>query len=284
MFELIGCPMHLGVSALGLKKSIDCLNECYSDLKIKKIDEIIVPEQNLPNLKNLNSVVETCKKIAAVSLSIIGRGNIPLFIGGDHAAAIGTVSGAAIAQNNLGLLWVDSHSDINTHETTASGNIHGMPVSALMGYGCQSLTSIGSVEQKIAPQNIVMLGVRDIDPPEQEIIDKFNIKCITYDEVLKRGLSECLKEAHTYLSGIKKLHLSFDLDSMNPEVIKGVSVPVADGFTKSDVHNIIDFTLKNFDMSSIDIVEFNPEFDSDGVTAEFTNELIHRIIDSDVLK
>lgn len=284
MFELIGCPMHLGVSALGLKKSIDCLNECYSDLKIKKLDEIIVEEQSLPNLINLNSVVATCKNIAAVSHSIIQRGNVPLFIGGDHAAAIGTVSGAAQAYDNLGLLWVDSHSDINTHETTITGNIHGMPVSALIGYGCDLLTSIGSSEQKISPKNIVMLGVRDIDPPEREIIDKFNIKCITYNEVLERGISTCLMEAHSYLNGIKKLHLSFDLDSMNPAIIKGVSVPVADGFTKLDVRTIIDFVLENFDISSIDIVEFNPEFDTDGGTAEFTNELIHRIIDGDMPK
>ncbi|WMJ22219.1 arginase [Paludicola sp. MB14-C6] len=279
MYELIGCPMHLGVSNKGLQQSINSLNVRYPDLNIKKIDEIIVPEENLKNLKNLNSVVATCTSIAKETNAIAKRGNIPLFVGGDHASAIGTISGVANNVKGLGLIWVDAHSDINTDVSTISGNIHGMPVSVVMGYGEEKLVNICEIDTKILPQNIVLFGVRDMDPLEKDIVERLNIKVYTYHEVIERGLEVCLKEAKDYLSNITKLHISFDLDVMNPELIKGVSVPVKDGFNEQEVDHIFDFLLEEFPISSIDIVEYNPICDTDLHTAEFTYSLIQKILD-----
>ncbi len=278
MYELIGCSMHLGVSDKGLQRSIDALSGRYPDLNIEKIDEIILPEENLENLKNLNSVVATCTSIARKTDSIVKRGNIPVFIGGDHASAIGTISGVANNIKDLGVIWVDSHSDINTDKSTISGNIHGMPVSAIMGYGQEKLVRILDARKRILPQNVVLFGVRDMDPLEKEIVKSLNIKIYTYDEIVKRGLNICLKEAKEYLSNITKLHISFDLDSMNPDLIKGVTVPVEGGFDENDVYQIFDYLLAEFSVSSMDIVEYNPVYDTDLYTAEFVHSLIQRIL------
>lgn len=278
MYEIIGCPMHWGVSEDGLKRSIDVLNERYADLNIKKIDEIEMPEENLSNLKNLNSVVATCTKLAEVTDEIISTGKTPICIGGDHSLAMGTVSGSAKSNKKMGLLWVDSHSDINTDVSTISGNIHGMPVSALMGFGNEKLVSIYGADPKVLPQHVVLFGVRDMDPLEVEIVEKLDIRCYTYHEIVTRGLKVCLDEVKEYLNDINKLHISFDLDSMDPDIIKGVTVPVKSGFVEEDVNQTIDYCLDNFEIASIDIVEFNPKFDEDLYTAEYTNSLIKRII------
>lgn len=278
MFEIIGCSMHQGVSNDGLKMCVDTLNETYCELNIKKIEEEICEEENLPNLKNLNGIVKTCEKIAAETDRIIKSGKTPLFIGGDHSASMGTVAGAHANAAHLGLLWIDSHSDINTDVSTLSGNIHGMPVSAIMGFGNEKLSAIYSEQPKVLPQHIVLFGVRDMDPLEKEIIERLSIKVFTYDEVMEIGVKKALSQAKKYLSEIDKLHVSFDLDSMNPELIKGVTVPVASGFVSEDVFIMFDYLLKHFKLSSVDIVEFNPLYDIDGYTAEFTNMLIQKIM------
>ncbi len=278
MFEIFGCSMHQGVSNDGLKKCIDTLNETFCELNIKKIDEEICQEDNLPNLRNLNGVVKTCQKIAAETDRIIKSGKTPLFVGGDHSSAMGTVAGAHANSSHLGLLWIDSHSDINTDVSTISGNIHGMPVSAIMGFGNERLSSIYSEQPKVLPQHVVLFGVRDMDPLEKEIVERLNIKVFTYDQVMEIGVKKALGQAKKYLKGIDKLHVSFDLDSMNPELIKGVTVPVASGFDAEDVFLMFDYIIENFKLSSIDVVEFNPAYDTDGYTAEFTNSLLQKIM------
>lgn len=283
MIKLFGCPMHLGVSDRehsnsGLTESVDFLNEKFSGLNIKKIDEVVLPEEGLKNLKNLNSVAKTCEAIAKEENEIVKSGEFPVFIGGDHSAAIGTISGVAKTKRSLGLLWVDSHSDINTDVSTVTGNIHGMPVSAVMGFGNEKLISVFGEEQKVLPQNVVLFGLRDVDPLEAEIIERLGIKTYYYDEIIKKGLKECLSEIGDFFKGTDSVHLSFDLDSMNPEIIKGVTVPVAEGFNLENVREIFDFSLEKLNLSSIDIVEFNPQYD-DGLTSDFTYELINKIKD-----
>lgn len=280
MYELIGCPSHYGVPGKGdgLTEGIRALNERLSDCPIREIPERTLPEENLPNLKYLNSVAATNCDIAAAVNEIKCRKNTPLFIGGDHATAIGSVSGDASAENRLGLIWIDAHSDINTDASTITGNIHGMPVSALMGFGNEKLCTVFGDEPKVLPKHVVLFGLRDVDPLEADIIERLDIKCYYFSEIMRRGIDICLNEAREYLSGIDRLHISFDLDSMDPAYIKGVSVPVPDGFLEQDVFGIFQNLLTSFDISAIDIVEYNPTKDSDGETGAFTERLIRRIL------
>lgn len=274
MIDLIGCPMHYGVSDDGLKQSIDTLNKLYTDLGIRKINTINVAEQALENLKNLNSVIATCELLAYEVDKIIQAGRTPLCIGGDHSLAIGTISGSAKKNKRLGLLWVDSHSDINTASSTITGNIHGMPVSAVMGYGEEKLVKVYGESPKVLPQNVVLFGLRDVDPLEYDIIDRLGVKCYFYKDIVSRGLDVCLNEAREYLANTDCLHLSFDLDSMNPELIKGVTVPVKGGFVESDVEAILNYCFKSFTIASADLVEYNPKYDTDKYTAQYAYKLI----------
>lgn len=281
MIELIGCPMHFGVSDKGLMQAISELNRQFAAMNIREIAEVLVDEggaQAKANLKNLHSVAATCAQIAQVESDCIAQGNTPLFFGGDHAAAIGTVAGAAAHTDRLGLLWIDAHSDINTDATTVSGNIHGMPVSALMGEGNAKLCSIFGDQPKLAPQDAVLFGLRDVDPPEWEIIRRLGVKCYPFEEIARRGQDECLAEALDYLKPVSRLHISFDLDSMDPKRIPGVTVPVEGGFTERAVLTLFEQLLPMEKLSSIDIVEYNPAYDIENRTARFVNELTEFIL------
>lgn len=281
--HIYGCPMHYGVGDKGLTTSLTYLTERYSDLHFPIISETTKEEQNLPNLKNLNSVVATCEEISSYALHVLQNQDTPLFIAGDHSSVMGSISASSeYVQENLGeeigLIWIDAHPDINTDETTVTGNIHGMPVAALLGLGEKSLTRFLSERPKLKPEHIVMLGLRDIDPPEQIILDKLNIRYYTYNQICAKGLDVCLDETIAYLSHLSSIHMSFDIDSMNPDIMPGVSVPVPDGFTIPEVRQIFQTLLQALPFISYDIVEYNQVHDKDDVTADFLHELVETIL------
>ncbi len=276
MYSVYGCPMHYGVGDEGLIYSIDYLNQLY-DLQIPVIPEITIMDESAPNLKNLASIVSTCKVIAKHQNRIIEYKETPLFIAGDHSAVIGSISGTSVNYKDLGLIWIDAHPDINTDETTVTGNIHGMPVAALLGMGEKSLTRILSDEPKLAAKNIVMIGIRDIDPPEQIFLDQLNIKYFTYNDVCRIGLEQCIEESIAHLSHCDGVHISFDIDSMDPTIMPGVSVPVESGFHISDVYTMLDAFLARLPVAAMDIVEYNMVHDIDNVTSNFLIELVEHI-------
>ncbi len=282
MYSIYGCPMHYGVGDEGLIYSLDYLNQCY-DIQIPVTPEITVSEPYAPNLKHLNSVIATCKAIAKHQNRIIEYKGTPLFIAGDHSAVIGSISGTSVHYKDLGLIWIDAHPDINTDETTVTGNIHGMPVAALLGMGEKSLTRILTDEPKLKAENIVMIGLRDIDPPEQVFLDQLNIKYYTYDEVCRMGLAQCIEESIAYLSHCDGVHISFDIDSMDPTIMPGVSVPVESGFNVSDVYKMLDAFLAQLPVAAMDIVEYNMAHDIDNITSNFLMDLIEHIKTEQVL-
>lgn len=280
---IYGCPMHYGVGDKGLTTSLNYLSEHYPAFDFPIISEITKEEQHLPNLKNLNSVVATCDAIASYAFRILQKEETPLFIAGDHSSVMGSISASSEYMwdnhgEDIGLLWIDAHPDINTDETTVTGNIHGMPVSALLGLGEKSLTNFLSERPKLKPENIVMLGLRDIDPPEQKILDAYHIRYYTYTQICERGLDVCLQETMDYLSHLSAIHMSFDLDSMNPDIMPGVSVPVPDGFTIPEVRQIFQTLLPAMPFMSYDIVEYNHAHDKNDMTADFLHELVKTIL------
>lgn len=278
MYHIFGCPMHFGVGDKGLTYSLDYLNNYCKNLNITMLPEITMPEEGLKNLKNLNSVLATCSQIADNGYEALKRGDTPLFIAGDHSSVIGTVSASGTFYNNLGLIWIDAHPDINTDTTTVSGNIHGMPVAAMLGMGEKRLTQILGDKPKVKASNIVMLGLRDIDPPEAEFLKELNIKHYTYGQMMERGIQNCLDESIAYLSDLEHIHISFDVDVMDPALLPGVSVPVPEGFHEAEAFKIMDELMNRLPISSYDIVEFNAEHDVDDKTAEFVRKLAHRIL------
>lgn len=280
MFHIFGCPMHFGVGDKGLTYSLDYLNDYCQNLDITMMPEITMPEENLPNLKNLNSVIATCTQIAEKGYAALERGNVPLFIAGDHSSVMGTVSASGTFYDDLGLIWIDAHPDINTDKTTVTGNIHGMPVAALLGKGYDGLTKIFSDKIKVKPEHVVMLGLRDIDPPEAEILKELKIKYYTYEDMKCIGIEACVRESIEYLSHLSHVHISFDIDVMDPELLPGVSVPVPGGFYEAEAFDIMDMLIRGLPISSYDIVEFNAEHDKNDRTVKFAQKLVNFIMNT----
>lgn len=285
MFSIFGCPMHFGVGAPGLKYSLDYLRNRYENLRIVKLPEIIMEEDPNCVLKNRNTVAATCQSIAQYMYSVFETGKIPLFLGGDHSVVMGSASASSTYirdhfHENIGLIYIDAHADINTDATTVTGNIHGVPVASLLGLGDPKLTGFLHPGAKLRPENIVYLGLRDIDPPELQIMKDLGILYYTYDDICQKGLDVCLAETAKYLAHLNYCHLSFDIDSMDPELMPGVSVPVKSGFTKSEVYTMIGYLMKELPIIAYDIVEFNQENDRENQTADFVSDFVDFITSS----
>jgi arginase len=277
MLKIFGCPMHWGVGDKGLMGSLDFFMSLYPDIPVELIDEKALKEEGLLNLKNLNSVVKTCDDIAGRLSHCRRAGDFPLFLGGDHSCAMGTIGAAAEKDGGLGLVWIDAHPDINTHETTVTGNIHGMPVAAMLGLGDERLVRIGGAFTKLRPENVVMIGLRDIDPPEKETLKRLNIKYYTYWQAEEAGLARCAEEAAEHLRRCKSVHVSFDIDVTDPKLFPGVSVPVPEGFTGEESVSLIRDIMGRLPVKSFDIVEYNTAHDEGCRTAELMKKLIYTV-------
>ncbi|MGL4944716.1 MAG: arginase, partial [Fusobacteriaceae bacterium] len=189
---------------------------------------------------------------------------------------LGSISGVAL-EKEVGVIWIDAHGDMNTDEITMSGNIHGMPLALLQGYGDRDLVNCFYEGAKIESKNVVVLGARDLDHKEREFMDELGVKHISYDEVIHKGLDNVLEEIKEYLQ-VEDIHISFDVDSIDPEYAPGVSTPVRNGFTPEEMFTTFKFIFKNYFVTSVDIVEYNPVNDKNGKTMEFVNELTNYVI------
>jgi len=279
--EFIMSNLSYGANKIGIEFGNEVLKtdaELFSNqIKIVKT-ELQEENFNRKNLKYLNTIVDTCKKLSLLTEESIKNKKFPLVIGGDHSIALGSISGVAKQIKNLGVIWIDAHGDMNTHETTETGHIHGMPLSALMGLGAEELAGFLSKAKQINPENVVLFGVRDLDKKEEELIKANNIKVFSYSDIEKKGFNESLEEASKYLSSkVKKVHVSFDLDSINPELISGVSTPVVKGFSLEEGTVLINYLLENHNVTSMDIVEYNPLYDNNGRTLIYLKKLIEMI-------
>lgn len=271
MIDLIMCPLSYGADKAGLEHGPTQLMGRYPEhaSRIRFISIARKPENfSSSNLKFVNTIASTCSIVAeAISFSI-SEGHIPILLGGDHALAMGSIKGALDHYNDIAVLWVDAHADMNTHETTHSGNIHGMPLAALMGYGHSKLVDLHN-KSRIKPSNVVLFGTRDVEEGEGELIRKAGVREFSYDEILEEGFDSSVDEAIEYLKGKSKyLHLSIDLDSLDPEDIMGVSTPVAGGFKVGQLMSLIRKATSSFEITSIDIVEYNPLHDRGEITLD----------------
>ncbi|NLJ70904.1 MAG: arginase [Clostridiaceae bacterium] len=229
-------------------------------------------------MKNYSAIFDICTRSKAYACEIFAQGNTPVMIAGDHSIGMASVAATAANYNNLGLVWVDAHSDINTDTTSITGNIHGMPIASLLGLGSQELTQLSGEKACLKPENILYLGLRDLDPAETEFINNLPIKAYYYDEIAVRGLNEVLAEIKTTWH-TENIHLSFDFDSMDPQVMPGVSVPVPGGFTENDAFTILDFFKNNFKCRSYDFVEYNRTKDVADQSLNTCLKLIKSILD-----
>jgi arginase len=226
----------------------------------------------------LKEITATCTKQAELVIKTLEAGKIPLVLGGDHSVAAGTVAGVAEfyrRQNQkIGLIWIDAHTDINTPESSPSGNVHGMPLAAIMGLGPAELANILNFSPKIAPENCVLVGVRDIDAVEKENVRKAGIDVFTMRDIDERGMRTIMEEALRIAGrGTAGYHVSLDMDWVDPEDAPGVGTPVRGGATYREAHLAMEIIADHGRMVSFEIVEVNPVIDEHNQTADLAVEL-----------
>jgi len=244
--------------------------------------EVVAPEVQTiidPKLKYLPEITKTLSQLANDVGEALEREHFPLVLGGDHSIAMGTIGGVAALlrkqKKKLGVLWIDAHGDMNTHETTLSGNIHGMPFAAVLGKGAPELVAIGGDFQKVRPRDAVLVGARNLDPKEQHLIRESGITVYTMEDIDRRGIYEVIVEAieiatlHT-----DYLHISFDMDALDPQDAPGVGTPVRGGLTYREAHTAMEIIAGTRRLCSLEVVEVNPILDIRNTTSEVAAELV----------
>jgi len=289
--RLIGFPMDLGAGRRGVDMGPSALRiagvgDKLSALGYNVIDagdiDIKNPEvaevQN-PKLRYLHEIASACSDLAREVEASLDRDEFPIVLGGDHSMAIGTIAGIAnhCKKHNkrFGVIWIDAHADINTPETSPSGNIHGMPVAVSLGFGAPELTKVGGDFTTLAPNQISMIGLRSIDEGERKLLKKLKIEVHTMTDLDKYGVNRIIaKVLSSMRAKVDHLHVSFDLDSVDPAVAPGVGTPVPGGLSYREAHLIMEAIADTGYMSSLEIAEVNPILDSKNASAEFAADLI----------
>ena len=296
--SVIGMPIFYGCDRAGVEKGPKALRENnlinileknhvvydFGDVDVEVVTSDCKYSAN-SKMKYLNQVVNANNRLASKVFSAINDGLIPFTIGGDHSLALGSIAGTSrYYGNDLGVIWIDAHGDINTDETSPSGNIHGMPLAASMGIGYKDLTSIFFDEQKVKPENVFIIACRDLDKGELELIDKLNMNVWNMDYIKENSIDIVIDELLNKIreKNIKNIHLSYDIDCLDPKYVPGTGTPVDDGLTFEESHRLLRSVLNTSLIKAIDFVEYNPDIDIDNKTSETCIELLN--IFSDELK
>ena len=234
-------------------------------------------------LKNLNSVLSGNEQLAQKVDSVIESERFPLVLGGDHSIAIGTLTGTAKHYKQLGVIWYDAHGDLNTLETSPSGNIHGMPLAVSLGVGHDTLVNLGGYAPKIKPENVVIIGARSLDEGEREYIKETGMKVYTMHEIDRLGMTRVMEETIDYLSGCDGVHLSLDLDGLDPSDAPGVGTPVVGGISYRESHLAMEMLYDADITTSAEFVEVNPILDHKNKTGKTAVELVESLLGKKLL-
>ena len=288
--RIIGVPLDLGQSRRGVDMGPSAMRVAGLETKLEALGYEVKDVGNVPvalaetksegdpHAKYLKEITDTCTKEAELVLKTLESEATPVVLGGDHSIAAGTVSGVAEfyrrKHHRIGLLWIDAHTDINTPESSPSGNVHGMPLGAVMGLFESPLTSLYGFSPKVQPQNCVLVGVRDVDNVERENIKKSGVHVFTMRDIDERGMRTVMEEALRLAGrGTVGYHVSLDLDWIDPEDAPGVGTPVWGGATYREAHLAMEIIADHGRMLSFEMVEVNPVLDERNQTAELAVEL-----------
>jgi arginase len=230
----------------------------------------------------LPSIRKVCQAAYDAASQAVLDGDIPLFLGGDHSLAIGTIGGVT-HREPVGVIWVDAHGDANSPETSPSGNVHGMPVAALLGEGFPELVNVGRPGPKLEGRDIVMIGIRDLDTGERDRLKKSGIRVYTMRELDERGMSAVIREALQCLEHRNRLHLSLDMDSLDPNAAPGVGTPSQGGLSYREAQLLMEIVADSGKLVAADIVEINPILDHENRTAKIAVELAASLFGKSIL-
>lgn len=290
--RIIGVPMDLGASRRGVDMGPYAVR--YTDLRerIEKLGHTVEDAGNVPvpfredaakgaqrGARYLGAITDVCIDVAARTRGALEAGQIPVVLGGDHALAAGSIAGAAAhlaaKGERLGVIWVDAHGDLNTPASSRSGNVHGMPLAALLGHGDKAMVGIAGAEPALRPTDLALVGLRDLDAPERTHIKKWGLSAFTMRALDERGVRLVMEEAIAIATrGTGGIWVSFDMDVIDPDEAPGVGTAVPGGMTYREAHLAMEMLADTGKLVGVDLVEVNPVLDQRNRTAEIACELI----------
>jgi arginase len=289
IIDVIGVPNDFGANVRGASMGPAALRAAglheklrSTGRKTRECGDIAVPYQHQITQEQaanhyLALLLSIGKELKQSCLASFVADHIPLVLGGDHSLAIGSLAATCefYKDHQIGLLWIDAHADINTPASTLTGNIHGMPMSILLGNGYTELTQLSNNQKTIRPENIVYVGLRDLDAGEKAILKNSGITYFTMRDMDERGIRHIMQEICDYhFKDIEGLHVSFDLDAMNPQEVPGVSTPCPGGLSLREAHLIMELVYETQAIVAVDFVELNPLHDVRGQSAIISSDLI----------
>lgn len=291
--NVIGVPLNLGCDRKGVEKAPNYLRERglmslirshghkAFDLGNLYVPPVTEEEKYLKGsrLKYLDVIVEVNNNLAELVYDTLRGGAFPLVIGGDHSLGLGSASGVGKCYDDFGIIWLDAHGDINTGETSPSGNIHGMPLSALMGLGSEELVNVYSPGNKVLPQNVFLVGTRSLDEGEWALIEEQHLSVYTMDTIRDKGIAFVAEDIKNKLRErkIRNVHFSIDVDSIDPSYAPGTGTRVPEGLMPGEFEEFVSHILSTNLIKSLDLVELNPELDSDDKTTNLCLSVIDYI-------
>ncbi len=290
--RIIGVPMDLGQRRRGVDMGPSALRYAGLQERLSKLGWEVMDSGNVSvpvmeqvvsddaRMHNATAISRVCQAVHDQVKAALIAGETVITLGGDHSLALGSVSAALEQPGRVGILWIDAHGDFNTPETTPSGNVHGMVVSSLMGMGPDVLT-IGTT--RLRPEQIVQIGIRDLDSEEKTALARSGIKVMTMRDLDENGMAAVVRAALNALGNVDAIHVSFDMDSLEPQIAPGVGTPVPGGLTYREAHLLLEMLADDGRVRSLDIVEVNPILDERNATARVAVELAASLFGSRIL-
>ncbi len=297
---IIGAPLDLGAGRRGvdmgpsamrvanINKRVASLGYEVEDLGNVPVDQPESLPEGPRHAKYLPQIAATCLRLANMVERVADEGKAPLVMGGDHSIAIGTVAGMAHyfrkKKKRMGLLWIDAHADMNTPQTSPSGNVHGMPLACCIGLGPEELAKLLGFAPKVQPRNVALVGLRDVDILERPHVRESGVRAFTMRDIDERGLRSVMVEAIGIATdGTAGVHLSLDMDYVDPQYAPGVGTPVRGGATYREAHLAMEMICDSGHMVSMEVVEVNPVIDETNRTADLAVELVMSALGKKIL-
>lgn len=278
--KIIGVPIDLGSKPLGVRMGPEAIRYAglhdalkFNDIQFDDYGNLEIHERFKCSANR--EIADVSNKLATLTASAIADDFIPVIIGGDHSASIGSIAGASKQAKELGLLWIDCHPDANTPETSPSGNIHGMVVAITLGYGIPELVNCHGFSPKVKPENICIIGAKDIDKGEKKFLSDIGVKMFTLHDIEEYGIVKVYKDAYEIVSnGCDKLHVSLDIDVLDPVIAPGTGIMSRGGLSFREISYVMRRLGQFNAIGSIDIIEINPLMDIKNQTSELAVELL----------
>ena len=294
--SLIGAPLDLGAGRRGVDMGPSAIR--YAELAEHLRDALGIETDDHGNVdapvaeavrdgderaRFLPEILDLCDRVAALVADATRAGALPLVLGGDHSVALGSLVGMARVHGPGGVLWIDAHGDLNTPATSPSGNVHGMVLAAALDLAGDSFHYDAWTLPAVAPRRIALVGVRSLDQGERELLGRLDAKVFTMSEIDRSGIEPCMREALSHVEGGPFLHVSLDLDVVDPEYAPGVGTPVRGGLSYREAHLAMEIVAEHGGMSSLDVVEVNPILDRENATGKLAVELVASALGARIL-